>query len=71
MDSRLKNAEERIEKALERIDVALSQQSCSQTSELRILDLEKENTELRSQIDQTAGRLDIAIKRLQHLLEVR
>ena len=69
MTSRLKNAEERLEKAVERIDAALARSTDKQRSESRLADLESENSALRRQNEEIAGRLDGAIARLQRILQ--
>ena len=69
MNSRLKNAEERLEKAFARIDVALMETVSAQGSNARAEALEKENAILRKQNDEIASRLGTAIDRLQRILQ--
>ena len=69
ISSRLKNAEERIEKAVARIDAALARPRQGQYLEPRIAALECENTVLRKQNDEIAVRLGAAIGRLQQILK--
>ena len=69
MNSRIKNAEERVEKAFARIDAALMETVSAQGSNARADALEKENAILRKQNDEIASRLDIAIDRLQRILQ--
>ena len=69
MNSRIKNAEERLEKAFARIDVALMETVSAQGSNARAEALEKENAILRKQNDEIASRLDTAIDRLQRILQ--
>ena len=68
MSSRLKNAEERIEKAIARMDAALARPRQEQNSKPRFAALECENTVLRKKNDEIAIRLDAAISRLQQIL---
>ena len=69
MNSRIKNAEERLEKALARIDAASMETVSAQGSNARAEALEKENAILRKQNDEIASRLDIAIDGLQRILQ--
>ena len=69
MSSRLKIAEERIEKAVARIDAALARPRQGQNLEPRIAALECKNAVLREQNDEIAVRLDAAIGRLQQILK--
>ena len=71
MNPKLKNAEERLEKALARIDAVAAQSVSPATTGGRIETLESENAALREQHDEIAGRLDQAIARLQHILTTR
>ena len=69
MSSRLKIAEERIEKAIARIDAVLARPRQGQNLEPRIAALECENAVLREQNDEIAVRLGAAIGRLQQILK--
>ena len=69
MNSRIKNAEERFEKAFARIDTALMETVSAQGSNARAEALEKENAILRKQNDEIASRLGTAIDRLQRILQ--
>jgi len=69
MNSRIKNAEERVEKAFARIDAALMETVSAQGSNARAEALEKENAILRKQNDEIASRLGTAIDRLQRILQ--
>ena len=69
MSSRLKIAEERIEKAIARIDAVLARPRQGQNLEPRIAALECEIAVLREQNDEIAVRLDAAIGRLQQILK--
>ena len=69
MNSRIKNAEERVEKAFARIDAALMETVSAQGSNARAEALEKENAILRKQNDEIASGLDTAIDRLQRILQ--
>ena len=69
MNSRLKSAEERLEKALARVDAAGSQSAQALALENRLAAAELENATLREQRDEIAGRLDQAIAKLQQVLK--
>ena len=69
MNVKLKNTEERIEKAMFRIDSALSRVNNSEAFEVRLTALESENVALRKQKDEVLDLLDIAISRLQRILQ--
>ena len=69
MNVKLNNTEERIEKAMFRIDSALSRINDSKAFESRLAALESENIALRKQKDEILGLLDIAISRLQRILQ--
>ena len=69
MNVKLKNTEERIEKAMFRIDSALSRMNNSEVFESRLAVLESENIALRKQKDEILDLLDIAISRLQRILQ--
>jgi ABC-type phosphate transport system auxiliary subunit len=71
MNSKLKNAEERLEKALSRIDAVAAQASETGSTGSRFIALEAENAELRERHGEIAGRLDQAIARLQKILAIR
>jgi hypothetical protein len=68
MNSRFKNAEERLENALARVDDAVSQAVSGDGSASRIATLENENETLRERQGEIASRLDTAIERLQRVL---
>ena len=69
MNVKLKNTEERIEKAMFRIDSALSRVNNSEAFEVRLTALESENVALRKQKGEVLDLLDIAISRLQRILQ--
>lgn len=71
MNSRLKIAEERLEKALQRVDTALAGMTPGEVDAERLAALEKENAILRNRHGEIAGRLDLAIERLQRVLDDR
>lgn len=71
MNSKLKNAEERLEKALSRIDTAAARPTETRPSGACFVALEAENAELRERHSEITGRLDQAIARLQQILTVR
>jgi len=68
MNSKLKNAEERLEKALSRIDAVAAQSSETRPSGARFVALEAENADLRARHGEITGKLDQAIARLQQIL---
>ena len=69
MNVKLKNTEERIEKAMFRIDSALSRVNNSEAFEVGLAALESENVALRKQKGEVLDLLDIAISRLQRILQ--
>ena len=71
MNSRIKIAEERLEKALQRVDKALAGMTSDRADGERLAALEKENDILRKRHVEMAGRLDRAIERLQRALDDR
>lgn len=69
MSSRLRSAEERVEKALARINSAAQSSTVSAAPDNRLAAVEMENAMLREQHDEIAGRLDQAIAKLQQILQ--
>lgn len=68
MTSKLKDAEERLENALSRLDSAIRNSTVEANGEGRLAALESENRALRAKHGEIAGRLDQAIERLQKVL---
>ena len=71
MNSKFKNAEERLEKALSRIAAVAAQSSETEASGTSFVAIEAENADLRERHGEIAGRLDQAIVRLQQILTTR
>ncbi len=71
MSSRFKTAEERLDKAMARVDAAAVNPANDRGSGARLVALENENQELRTRHSEIAGRLDQAIDRLQRILQAR
>jgi hypothetical protein len=69
MNVKLRNTEERIEKAMFRIDSALSRVNNSEAFEVRLAALESENVALRKQKGEVLDLLDSTISRLQRILQ--
>ena len=71
MNSRLNNAEERLEKALARVDAAIQEAAGEDRSDSRVVTLERENEALRRQHGEIVDRLDSTIERLQRVLRTQ
>ena len=69
MTSRLKIAEERLEKALGRVDAAVASNGAEKEADPNVAEIEAQNAALRDQQKNLANRLDSAIARLKHVLE--
>jgi len=69
MNSRLDNAQERLEAALARIDNALTRRTLDDGIADKLKILTEEHLALRGQHREVGGRLDAAISRLQRVLK--
>lgn len=69
MTSRLKIAEERLEKALGRVNAAVARNAAEKEADSSVAEIEAQNTALRDQQQNFANRLDSAIARLKNVLD--
>jgi hypothetical protein len=69
MTTRLKIAEERLEKALVRVDAAVASNGAKKEADPNVAGIQAQNTALRDQQQNLANRLDSAIAHLRHVLE--
>lgn len=68
MNQKFRKAEERLEKALQRIDAAIEDSLNAKSGASSMADLEAENKILRQRNDDIAARLDRAVEKLQRIL---